>query len=67
MDGGCRRTRREQPRFGIVVGLIAQEIPEAVVFGLMLRNATHVHNVQIVSAVFTGLSILAGGAAHSGF
>jgi len=55
------------PGSGIVVGLIAHKIPEAVVFGLMLRNATNVRNVQILSVVFTSLSILAGGAAHSGF
>jgi zinc transporter ZupT len=55
------------PGSGMAVGLIAHKIPEAVVFGLMLRNATKVRNVQILSVGFTSLAILAGGAAHSGF
>jgi zinc transporter ZupT len=54
------------PGSGIAVGLIAHKIPEAVVFGLMLRAATNRPNVPLFSAGLTGLAILAGGAAHSG-
>ena len=55
------------PGSGVAVGLIAHKIPEAVVFGLMLRGATHGRTAALCCVSFTSLAILAGGAAHSGF
>jgi zinc transporter ZupT len=55
------------PGSGIAVGLIAHKVPEAVVFGLMLRDAANARSLQMLSVVLTSLAILAGGAMHSGF
>ena len=54
------------PGSGIAVGLIAHKIPESVVFGLMLRNAASARAFPLLSVAITSLSILAGGAVHSG-
>jgi hypothetical protein len=51
---------------GIAVGLIAHKLPEAVVFGFMLRAATNRPYIPLLSVSFTSLAILVGGAAHSG-
>jgi zinc transporter ZupT len=51
---------------GIAVGLIAHKLPEALVFGLMLRCATNRPLVPLLSVSLTSLAILAGAAAHSG-
>jgi zinc transporter ZupT len=50
---------------GIALGLMAHKLPEAVVFGLMLRAATDRPNVALLSACATASAILVGGAAHS--
>ena len=51
---------------GIAVGLIAHKTPEAVIFGLMLREASKGSAFPLMSVAITSLAILAGGAAHSG-
>jgi zinc transporter ZupT len=51
---------------GIAIGLIAHKVPEAVVFGLMLRTATNRPNVPLLTVFVAGFAILVGGAAHSG-
>ena len=53
------------PGSGIAVGLIAHKIPEAVVFGLMLRNVTKERIFLLLSVSLTSLAILAGGIAQS--
>jgi zinc transporter ZupT len=51
---------------GIALGLIAHKIPEALVFGLMLRGASTGRNVPLlISVCLTSLAILAGGATHA--
>ena len=51
---------------GIAFGLIAHKVPEAVVFGLMLRAAANRRNVALLTVCVSSLAILIGGAAHSG-
>jgi len=51
---------------GIVIGLFAHKIPEALVFGLMLRGASNARTFSLLSAGITSLAILAGGSAPSG-
>jgi len=53
------------PGSGIAVGLIAHKIPEALVFGLMLRNVTKERIFLLLSVSLTSLAILVGGAAQS--
>jgi zinc transporter ZupT len=52
------------PSSALAVGLIAHKVPEALVFGLMLRSATSRSKVAFLNACLTGFAILAGGAAH---
>ena len=50
---------------GIALGLFAHKIPEAVVFGLMLRAATDRARGPLLCVGLTSLVILVGGAAHT--
>jgi zinc transporter ZupT len=50
---------------GIALGLFAHKIPEAVVFGLMLRAATDRARGPLLSVGLTSIAILVGGAAHT--
>jgi zinc transporter ZupT len=49
---------------GLGFGLIAHKIPEAFVFGLMLRSAATRMKVAALSIVLTSFAILAGGMMH---
>jgi zinc transporter ZupT len=50
---------------GIGVCLIAHKIPEAIVFGLMLRNAARRNYVAVLNACLASVTILVGGTARS--
>jgi len=50
---------------GIALGLFAHKIPEAVVFGLMLRAATDRAWGALLCAGLTSVAIFVGGAAHT--
>ena len=52
-------------RSGLSVGLIAHKVPEAFVFGLMLRAASKNGKALIVIALGSGSCILAGGMMHA--
>jgi zinc transporter ZupT len=48
-------------RSGVVIGLLAHKIPEAVLFGMMLRSASKDFRVGILNVLLTSAAILAGG------
>ena len=52
------------PGTGLALGLVAHKIPEAVVFGLMLRGAANRSAVALLNACLTGFAILVGGVVH---
>lgn len=49
---------------GIGVGLIAHKIPEAIVFGLMLRSSTNRTDIAVLNVGLTNVALLAGGMMH---
>jgi zinc transporter ZupT len=49
---------------GLGFGVIAHKIPEAFVFGLMLRSAATRTKVAVLSVALTSFAILAGGMMH---
>lgn len=51
-------------RSGLTVGLLAHKIPEALVFGMMLRSASKNRKALILTALGSGSCILAGGLVH---
>lgn len=51
-------------RSGLTVGLLAHKVPEAVIFGMMLRSASQNRRALILTALGSGSCILAGGLGH---
>jgi zinc transporter ZupT len=51
---------------GITAGLLAHKIPEAVIFGLILRGASNNPTLPLISAWFTSMAIPFGAAVHRG-
>jgi zinc transporter ZupT len=51
-------------RSGITTGLIAHKVPEAALFGMMLRSATNEARDAMTCAILTASMILVGGLCH---
>ena len=51
-------------RSGIVTGLLAHKIPEAALFGMMLRSVAKDSRGALIAAILTASTILLGGLSH---